>query len=578
MEENYVYDDRYARFAELYELEREFSTNYIGEDTESGGGPPFFVDLEASRWITGNTDSHCIVLGSTGSGKTLSVLLPTILSDADAGRALVINDPKGEEYDKISGRLASKGYRLVVLNFRDTDVSCHYNPFQIAIDAWKKGKNSKAIDIMKDLLKLVFKTVSSQKDPFWERAALDYAMALGTILLHEEPDALSFKAIQELHIQGVEKVGPESALKGYLEEKKEELPEVYRLAIETVEAPRETKSSIHSVFNTGLGAVNFNEDVAHMMSKSDFSPKEFGKEKIALFLISPDESSAMSTCLALIIKSIYMALTDAAYESGSERLHRGVDFLLDEFGNLSPIEDFTNMITEARSRNVRFLLCLQDFAQLERVYGKEEAAVIKSNCAMLFYLHSSSIAVRKEISELCGNMLLAYTNQVVPLLTPEQLGSFEKGQCLIFANRRPYITYLPFIFKYEKYGCLKLGSVPMKKRDRSEPLKRFDLVKQMSRREQEKLKSLLETMDERINRMKKEETQSTKKDKREDDEEKVINIEDYVYRMEEFEDAFIFSEQTDPEEDADLLEDIFCEFFSGLNRDERSSENEEGGV
>lgn len=41
---------------------------------------------------------HTLIIGSTGSGKTISCILPLIFNLACAGESMVINDTKGELY------------------------------------------------------------------------------------------------------------------------------------------------------------------------------------------------------------------------------------------------------------------------------------------------------------------------------------------------------------------------------------------------------------------------------------------------------------------------------------------------
>lgn len=60
------------------------------------------------------------------------------------------------------------------------------------------------------------------------------------------------------------------------------------------------------------------------------------------------------------------------------------------------------MITAARSRQIRFTMIIQNFAQLNKVYGKDDAETIKGNCGNIVYLISTELAALEEISKLCG--------------------------------------------------------------------------------------------------------------------------------------------------------------------------------
>lgn len=79
------------------------------------------------------------------------------------------------------------------------------------------------------------------------------------------------------------------------------------------------------------------------------------------------------------------------------RLERRVNFVLDEFGNFTKLNDFTNKLTVAGGRGCRFNLFLQSFEQLTQKYDKETAAIVKSNCQY-------GCICRRTIRKPCGRM------------------------------------------------------------------------------------------------------------------------------------------------------------------------------
>lgn len=120
------------------------------------------------------------------------------------------------------------------------------------------------------------------------------------------------------------------------------------------------------------------------------------------------------------------------------RLPIRTNFVLDEFANLPPISDMSNMITAARSRNIRLNLIIQGAEQLSAQYGKETAEVIKGNCTNWFFLISKELQLLKDISELCGNTEVRtgfneYREK--PLISVSQLQRFEIGEILIRRDR-----------------------------------------------------------------------------------------------------------------------------------------------
>ena len=81
-------------------------------------------------WVD-NGESHNIVIGSTGTGKTQCVILPLVKILAKKGESMIITDPKGEIYRANAGLLKQKGYQILVLNFRDPQQGNTWNPLNL---------------------------------------------------------------------------------------------------------------------------------------------------------------------------------------------------------------------------------------------------------------------------------------------------------------------------------------------------------------------------------------------------------------------------------------------------------------
>lgn len=88
---------------------------------------------------------HCLIIGTTASGKTSLCLVPSIRIYAHSGEkpCMVISDPKGELYTKTSKILEDEGYRVITLDLRDPFSSTRWNPMEHAYEVYHKGKNCK---------------------------------------------------------------------------------------------------------------------------------------------------------------------------------------------------------------------------------------------------------------------------------------------------------------------------------------------------------------------------------------------------------------------------------------------------
>lgn len=94
--------------------------------------------------------------------------------------------------------------------------------------------------------------------------------------------------------------------------------------------------------------------------------------------------------VTILVVQQYEQLVVAAKQSGN-RLKYRVNYVLDEFGNFSKINEFETKLTVARGYGIRWNLFLQSFSQLTLVYGKEIADIAKGNCRYWLYLQTNDM-------------------------------------------------------------------------------------------------------------------------------------------------------------------------------------------
>jgi hypothetical protein len=113
---------------------------------------------------------------------------------------------------------------------------------------------------------------------------------------------------------------------------------------------------------------------------------------------------------------------------------------------MPPLKDVDSMVTAARSRKMRFTFIIQNFAQLNDVYGKEVAEVIRGNCGNTIYLISHELAALEEISKMCGEVKSKDKDKTAstPLITVTDLQKLKFPDALLMRMRlNPYKTKLP---------------------------------------------------------------------------------------------------------------------------------------
>ena len=188
-----------------------------------------------------------------------------------------------------------------------------------------------------------------------------------------------------------------------------------------------------------------------MLSHSDIDLAGIGKRKTALFIVIQDEKTTYHPLVTILLKQCYETLIDVAQASGGALPVR-TNFLLDEFANMPKLKDMTTMITAARSRHMRFTMIIQNYAQLNQVYGKEEAETIRGNCGNIIYLISAELAALEEISKMCGEVKSEKDDKTAstPLVTVSDLQRMKQFETIILRMRKqPFKTKMTPDFKID---------------------------------------------------------------------------------------------------------------------------------
>ena len=254
---------------------------------------------------------------------------------------------------------------------------------------------------------------------------------------------------------GDDRIGASTYIKEYFKSKGELSP-AYIAAASCINAPNETRGGIMSTFRTKTRIFSSQEALSEMLSYSDFDIRDIGKEKTAVFLKVHDEKTTYHALATIFVKQAYEALIATAQTFPNLKLPYRTNFILDEFANMPALKDVETMITASRSRNIRFSFVIQNFSQLNKVYGKDVAETIKGNCGNFVYLMSTELAALEEISKLLGDQKPPKAEKdkpappIRPLFTVSDLQALKEGEVIINRFRSmPFKTKLTYDWKID---------------------------------------------------------------------------------------------------------------------------------
>lgn len=170
------------------------------------------------------------------------------------------------------------------------------------------------------------------------------------------------------------------------------------------------------------------------------------KKPTAVFMVTPDYDTSLNVVVSIFVKQVYTELSRIASTLRTGECQREVIFLLDEFGNMPAIEDFTNILTVCLGRKIRFNLVVQSYSQLEEIYDKGWR-IIDDNCGNTLYLLTSNEETADRISKKIGEKTIvtkSRTGQPISLsksktesidsqrlLRPEEVMALKEGEMLV---------------------------------------------------------------------------------------------------------------------------------------------------
>ena len=324
--------------------------------------------------------------------------------------------------------------------------------------------------------------------------------------------------------------------KTYVSEKRTELDEYFssrpdgnraKMKYAVVEvAAGKTKSSVFTTVLTDLEIYTY-ENVAKLTAESTFDLESvgFGDKPIAVFLGIPYNDKSRHDLVTLFLNQLTYALSTRSVSEADGKMKRNVNFILDECGNIPPLDNMDNLVTLGLSAGFRFHLIIQSYAQLEKQYG-DAAKTIIDNCANQVYLLTNGSESANEFSEALGkktittvsrsgkkfsfNKTMTESTEVVPLMYPHELKALQEGECVIMRTTHrtdlkgnpitpypirnmgedkftPYYQYLSEFFP----DNVDLNSLPFPKRTEINPEERvFDIYAYLKKAKQKRFDAM----------------------------------------------------------------------------------------
>lgn len=443
---------------------------------------------------------HDIVVGTTRCGKSRKIVRQLVMIVSMAGESMIFNDPKKEMYFDFRNFLEKKkDYKVNCLDFRNLQYSDGWNPLDSIIDCLQDRDDpdiDNADQYSQDMVTSIV-VDSGKGEQIWidGQKALIKGIILANCQANVSEDKKNFYSVY----QTLALLGGEQAYNNNPNDKKMKLSaymnsldetDIARTAYTTItNSPEKTRGSF---MTSALATLQLFSSIKLMkvLSKSDFSFREFTEGKRALFIVNPDEKKTYDRIAGICFDQSYQTLVFEANRMQGRRLKKKVHMIYDEFGNMPRIDAMQSKMTVALSRGIVYHLYVQGFDQLNDRYDESIARIIRGNCNLTYFISSADLNTCKEVAESIGDETIwgpSHSANYNPIASSTGSGvnySMSKRQ-LVDANelmvadnrdgngiivKRTYFSpskvYLPDCSEYPWYEEMKTDETEISKADR----------------------------------------------------------------------------------------------------------------
>ena len=389
---------------------REVTGMMLGKTKRHPDDPDKYALYVAHRMRAGD-NNNLLCIGAPGSGKSRGFIIPFLMGVARRKESVIVTDPKGELFEKLSPYFREHGHYVKAVNFMDMEHSDGWNCLY-------------GLDTETQLVQTVANTIiantsgSNESDDFWSRAELNLLMAMLHYVANLKDDHGNLLPIEQ---RGLGKI--------YEMLSKLSMAEINRVFAELpsdhpARGPYglflKARENLWGNIIIGLGnrlAIFQSQLVDKITRNHDVDLTRPGKEPCAYFVIISAQDSTYRFLSSLFFSLAIPQLSDyARLHCEGGRLPVLVNFCLDEYCNIGYMDGMADALNSIRGFNMSCQIVVQSLSQWQEKYPGKEWENQLATFSQTMYLGCNDLASAKYISDKCGKVTISVTNNQMPLM------------------------------------------------------------------------------------------------------------------------------------------------------------------
>ena len=344
-----------------------------------------------------------ILAAPTRSGKGVGIVIPNLLSYQGS---VVVLDIKQENFNLTSGyRQNNLGQEVFLFNpFAEDGRTHRWNPLSYV----SKDHHQRVSDVM-SIAAMLYPDVSAEQK-FWVAQSRNAFLAFA-LYLFEKKDVQTAQGLPEkMHtpctLGAIYRLssGNGSDLNAYLKQLSEAnwLSESCQTAFSgLLSQAGDTFSSIMGTFKEPLNPW-INPIVDAATADDDFLLTDVRKKKMTIYIgILPNKLAESRLIINLFFSQLINLNTKELPQNNPDLKHQCL-LLMDEFTSIGKVDIIATAVSYMAGYNIRLFPIIQSMAQLDAVYGKEQARTLLTNHALQILYAPREQQDANDYSEMLG--------------------------------------------------------------------------------------------------------------------------------------------------------------------------------
>jgi type IV secretion system protein VirD4 len=398
---------------------------------------------------TADLNQHVAIIGGSGSGKSVSYVMPNVLKIKD--KSIVVIDPKGTLYEKTSAVKRAEGFQVRLINFVDPHVSDRHNPLDYI------RKETDALDMAQTLLA----NSGEVKRDFWDKAEESLLSAFILYVKYVLPAELQhFGSVFNLITSDYETI--ENTFTQL--DRSHIARRAYMQSMSKLKD--KSRDGVFSSLSVSVDLWKYDE-VRNLTYTSDFKLSDIANEKTILYIVMPIKDKRFRPIVSTFVDQLLSEFYLVANQNKG-KLPVPVRCVFDEFNNVGKLSSFEETVSTVREMGVGISMIIQSIGQLEQRYGKLTAEEIMANCDTILFLGTNSLSSCEYFSKLLGDTTVrvasesqnrgdksrsegrSYSNITRPLRKPDELRRMGRETAYVFIRGK-----YPFDVNKARYYNIK---------------------------------------------------------------------------------------------------------------------------